>query len=223
MVLPNGPIHLATFGLGSPFPEDAKLCAALSTFWPTVAPDAARQFEPQYRTVAPLTDEETGQVGSLPWDGVPGPRMVEGSGPRRVEYNNIAHADYVQNALDGKFTLSLTSKVDTIEYERRVLHMARVYRAMRKAGLKKPLTGWSLFSFRQVAHTDADLARAAAQAGSIVPSGPVYRFHLYQPGATSSIPQKPHLVRVRILDEVLFFAGELSLLIKHGNEDWKPA
>jgi hypothetical protein len=225
MVLPDGPIHLATFGLGSPFPEDAKLCAALSTFWPTVAPDAARQFEPQYRTVAPLTDEETGQVGSLPWDGIPGPRMVGVGGQRRVEYNNIAHADYVQNALDRKFTLSLTSKVDTTEYERRVLHMARVYRAMGEAGLPDPLDGWSLFPFRQVANTDGDLAQAAKQASqpSPLPSGPVYRFHLYQPGAISSVPQKPHLVRVRILDEVFFFAGELFLLIKHGNKDWKPA
>ena len=34
--------HLAAYALGSPFPEDAKLCAALSTFWPAVAPDVNR-------------------------------------------------------------------------------------------------------------------------------------------------------------------------------------
>ncbi len=38
----NNTRHLAAYGLGSPFPEDAKLCAALSTFWPAVAPDTAR-------------------------------------------------------------------------------------------------------------------------------------------------------------------------------------
>jgi hypothetical protein len=40
----NGAVHLAAYGLGSPFPEDAKLCAALSTFWPAVAPDVFRTF-----------------------------------------------------------------------------------------------------------------------------------------------------------------------------------
>jgi hypothetical protein len=32
---------IAAYGLGSPFPEDAKLCAALNSFWPAVAPDAS--------------------------------------------------------------------------------------------------------------------------------------------------------------------------------------
>ena len=36
--------HLAPYGLGSPFPEDSKLCAPLSSFWPAVAPDASRTF-----------------------------------------------------------------------------------------------------------------------------------------------------------------------------------
>ena len=221
--LPAGPIHLAAFGLGSPFPEDAKLCAALSTFWPAVAPDAARQFEPQFPTVAPLTDAETGQTGALPWDGIPGPRLVGSGALRRVEYHGIAHADYVQSALDGKFTLSLTSQVNAAEYQRRVLHMAEVYRAMTAAGLPEPREGWSVFSFRPVAAGDLELAGAATEALAAVPAGPVYRFHLYQPGAKTAVAQKPHLVRVRILDEVFFFAGALALLMKHGNANWKTA
>src|SRR6185437_10571961 len=82
--------HLAGYPLGSPFPEDAKLCAALSTFWPAVAPDSTREMEPsrgnQTGTVAPLTDEEIGQVGELSWDGVPGPRVVTVNGSDSVEY-----------------------------------------------------------------------------------------------------------------------------------------
>jgi len=67
--------HLAAYGLGSPFPEDSKLCAALSTFWATVAPDITRGMSfttgnsDLRHTVAPLTDEEIGQIGALPWDG----------------------------------------------------------------------------------------------------------------------------------------------------------
>ncbi|MDQ3974606.1 MAG: hypothetical protein M3276_09815, partial [Actinomycetota bacterium] len=83
----DGTAHLAAYGLGSPFPEDAKLCAALSTFWPAVAPDAAREFQPDtnWPTVAPLTDEETGQVGDAAWDGVPGPKISGAGAQRRME------------------------------------------------------------------------------------------------------------------------------------------
>src|SRR6185437_1168933 len=71
--------HLAAYGLGSPFPEDSKLCAALSTFWPAVAPDATRTFQPnnKWPTVSPLTDEEIGITGNLPWDGETGPHFVD--------------------------------------------------------------------------------------------------------------------------------------------------
>ena len=33
----DGTVFYAAYGLGSPFPEDAKLCAALNSFWPAVA------------------------------------------------------------------------------------------------------------------------------------------------------------------------------------------
>src|SRR4030095_12012397 len=64
--------HWAAYRLGSPFPEDSKLCAALSTFWPAVAPDATREMEPVPEanasgTVCPLTDEESRQIGTKPW------------------------------------------------------------------------------------------------------------------------------------------------------------
>lgn len=54
----EGTTHLASYGLGSPFPEDAKLCAALSSFWPAVAPDAGRSFSRFFPTATPLTDRE---------------------------------------------------------------------------------------------------------------------------------------------------------------------
>ncbi len=126
----------------------------------------------------------------------------------------------MQNALDGKFTLALTAKVDTPEYERRVLNMARVYRVMSQQGLPSPLNGWSLFSFRHVANNDQELADAAAEATVPVPQGPTYRFHLYRPGPTSTVPQNRRLLRVGILDEVFAFASDLTLLFKHGNDSW---
>ena len=75
----RGVSHLAAYGLGSPFPEDSKLCAALSSFWPAVAPDASSSFwgnPVSSPTVSPLTDEETGQSGNIPWDGAAGPKII---------------------------------------------------------------------------------------------------------------------------------------------------
>ena len=40
----NARSNYVAFGLGSPFPEDSKLCAALNSFWPAVAPDASRTY-----------------------------------------------------------------------------------------------------------------------------------------------------------------------------------
>jgi hypothetical protein len=40
---------MAGYGLGSPFIEDAKLCAALGAYWPGVAPDSTRTFPPDKR------------------------------------------------------------------------------------------------------------------------------------------------------------------------------
>jgi hypothetical protein len=122
---------LAGYALGSPFPEDAKLCAALSTFWAAVAPDATREMEPvtgnQSGTVAPLTDQEVGQIGGVPWDGVPGPTVVTVDGQEFAEYASFQHVDYVRNALANLFTARLTGRVDATEYENRVLAAAFSY------------------------------------------------------------------------------------------------
>src|SRR5262249_39934577 len=122
--------HLAAYGLGSPFPEDSKLCAALSTFWPAVAPDATREMSPTTgnqdlrHTVAPLTDEDIGQGGGMPWDGVNGPVLVTIDGQEFAECEDFLHVDYVRHALDGRFTLRLTSQISALEYERRVRAVA---------------------------------------------------------------------------------------------------
>ncbi|OOR09981.1 hypothetical protein BW897_24785 [Bacillus cereus] len=143
----SGKQFLAAYGLGSPFPEDSKLCAALSTFWPAVAPDAARTFEsteiePWWPTVSPLTDEEVGIKGNIPWDGVKGPQIKEDN---VVEYPAMEYVDYVQNALDNKFSLSLTGRTDLQEYKERLLSMAFVYYTL--GGNK---TDWSVLSFQKI-------------------------------------------------------------------------
>ena len=139
--------YLTGAGLGSPWIEDAKLCAALGAYWPGVAPDSTRVFSPDKAlgginytaatTVnaigAPMTDEEIGLAPTpdgkfLPWDGVRGPQMIQ-SGPFRYAiYQDMNHVDYIM--MPNTMTAALTSKVSMQEYTDRILAMAAVYWAL---------------------------------------------------------------------------------------------
>ncbi len=130
--------YLAGYSLGSPFIEDAKLCAALGSYWPGVAPDATRTFQPgkqisgkpyPWPTVVPLTDIEIGSAplpgGTyMPWDGVTGPTL-SATEKNVAVYTNIFHTDYID--LIGTMTAALTSKISPEEYKARVLAMETVY------------------------------------------------------------------------------------------------
>ena len=54
---PNGPLQkfMSGYGLGSPFIEDAKLCAALGAYWPGVAPIQRAHSHPTKRLTAMST------------------------------------------------------------------------------------------------------------------------------------------------------------------------
>ena len=172
--------HMAAYGLGSPFPEDAKLCSALSAFWPAVAPDATRTMDPPPNprlrsTTSPLTDEEIGRIGSLPWDGVPGPVVVSVGDQPFADYPSFMHADYVRNALAGKFTMRLTARIGAGEYERRALAMALVYRAV--GGNRND---WMLLSFRKASVQSPEVQAAMAEAQTTAVQEPVYFFDLFE-------------------------------------------
>ena len=187
--------HLAAYSLGSPFPEDTKLCAALSTFWPAVAPDATREMEPlaagltQSGTVSPMTDEEIGRVGKLSWDGVPAPQIVTENGTDFADYANFDRVDFVRNALDGKFSINLTARVDSTEYQQRVFAMALTYLNLgaeripdpsKRLPLDKERKLWKLLSFVSTIPGTPDLAQAEKEAGTTL-SSDVYRCELYRP------------------------------------------
>jgi hypothetical protein len=211
--------HLATYGLGSPFPEDSKLCAALSTFWPAVAPDAARTFapDPRWPTISPLTDEEIGQVGDRAWDGVKGPQRVTRNGQAMLLYNDFDHADYVETSLSQKFSLSLTGQVDVLEYESRVLAMANTYRVL---GITPSVRGqWGVLSFRKVSVTDTELQQAQAQAGATL-RGTTYRMELYRPGTSSLDATNSRQRLVEIRSQVTLFISPIAVLLKQGTGAW---
>lgn len=116
-------IYLTTKGLGSPFPEDMKLCAAMNGMWAAASPDAARTFQGSvftnqyavYRrnpTAIPLMDDEIGYHKNSPyndfkkvkeetfgWDGEQGPYLVKDETGVRVNFTDLGRADYVANAM----------------------------------------------------------------------------------------------------------------------------
>jgi hypothetical protein len=107
----DGVKFYSTFGLGAPFLEDAKLCAANSAFWPAVSPDASRTFN-KGPTAIPMLDSELGWHADNPrapasapptfgWDGEQGPFIVEATAtlPAHVNFASFWRSDYVENYL----------------------------------------------------------------------------------------------------------------------------
>lgn len=218
----GGTAHLAAYGLGSPFPEDAKLCAALSAFWPAVAPDVSRSFSRARRTVTPMTDEEVGSVGDLPWDGIVGPRPLDDGDAPVIEYASFDHVDYVNSALGGDFSLAHTARVDLEEYAARILAMARVYAAFRKLGIEEPeQAGWSVVSFRRAAADESELQQAAAEAGT-GPGDPCYRVLFVRHDGNEEPSEDHRKVRRRVLETATLYAGALPrILLKTAGEPWR--
>lgn len=200
---------LAGYGLGSPWIEDAKLCAALGAYWPGVAPDSTRVFSPDkalsgihypWPSVAPMTDEEIGLAPLpdgkfLPWDGVRGPQLVQ-SGPfRHVVYQDMDHVDYI--TMPNTMTAALTSKVDMPEYTRRILAMASVYWALgirdqdftsdevqgAWSKIVAAKSKWAVLSFTKDASTAPDFAEAEEATSSGLDPKETYRFHIYRAGS----------------------------------------
>jgi hypothetical protein len=221
--------HLAAYGLGSPFPEDAKLCAALSTYWPAVAPDVYRSMSmhtgnADYRgTVAPLTDEEIGQTGSLPWDGVSGPKIVQMDGKPFVEMASFLHVDYVTNAVENRFSNRLTSRINAVEYEHRVLAAARVHWVLSGGtNVKIERTRWLFLSFRPVSPGDRELLAAQDQASHVL-DGTIYRVETCFIGnrdRSMASPKGPRFRLVPLVQRNFFFvSAEDSIALRRREED----
>lgn len=202
----TGILHFAAYGLGSPFPEDAKLCAALSTFWPAVAPDVYRTFSPHtgnddlWGTVAPLTDEEIGQAGTTPWDGIPGPRVVRMDDQDFVEMASFLHADYVRNTVENRFSGRLTARITAEEYQRRVLCAARVHWALSGGFDVVPTRrSWLILSFRRVSPGDPELIAAQNDASHVFKSDTIYRAEMCFVGRLDPTRPSPKGPRFRLL------------------------
>jgi hypothetical protein len=239
---------VANHGLGTPFIEDAKLCATLSTFWPGVSPDSAREFQPDkhfdnryaaWPTIAPMTDEELGIVeveglGFLPWDGVRGPHLTVVNGEEVVDYPELHHTDYLETV--EHFTAALTGKVDQEEYTARVLAMAQIYWTLgirwaefgETYGIAEALDRfqaakgeWTVLSFRALgAGTDDELTEAESATGIRLQGDTRYRFHLFQWNGVETPADDVRRILVGIKEQAVAYADLTNILIKR-NDTWE--
>lgn len=145
---------LATIGLGSPFPEDMKLCAAANGMWPVASPDAGRTFQGSLEpfpllgkpsTSVPLMDDEIGLHANSPhviehgqtqcygWDGEQGPFLKKDKTTNKVfvNFTDIGKADYVENILDPTIGFDM-SKLRGLESEQLIRRMDSLKDAIRK-------------------------------------------------------------------------------------------
>jgi len=209
--------HLAAYGLGSPFPEDAKLCAALSTFWPAVAPDVFRTFVTPIGntngTVAPLTDDEIGQSGTLPWDGISGPQEVTVNGQPFIEFASFLNADYVRQAVQNRFSIRLTARISAEEYESRMLAACRIYSVLANLGdLRLERNKWLMLSFREISSGDSVFQAAQSEAG-VVLQGKVYAARLCRIAEVVKPKINARTDRMPLVDDRRFFASPSSLMV----------
>ena len=213
----GGGRHLAAYSLGSPFPEDAKLCAALSTFWPAVAPDVFRSFVQPIGhtngTIAPLTDDEIGQSGTLPWDGIQGPTEVAVNGQQFIQFASFLNADYVRQAVENRFSIRLTARISVEEYQSRMIAACRIYSVAANLGdLKAARSTWLMLSFREVQPGDSDLQSAQAEAG-VVLVGTVYAARLCRIVPVVEPKINARADRMPLVDDRRFFASPNSLMV----------
>lgn len=214
-VLP-GVYHFNNYGLGSPFPEDAMLCAALSSYWPATAPDVTRTFAPgSYATATPLTDDVLGQSGDEPWDGIPGPRIPNPS-VNQVEYRSIEYGDYVRAALDRKFNIEKIARTSAAEYAARTLVMARVYTALDAVTREQKRT-WALFSFTLTSPGDPDRKEAEDQAQARLSPSFAYRLKIFKHKPTEAKPND-HRNKLVAYDKMLTIFADPQVVLKQNDE-----
>ena len=214
---------LAGYQMASPFPEDAKICAALGSFWPGVAPDSARVFEPRstLHSIIPLTDEEIG-MGGVAWDNQRAPQLITEDEHLIVQYHAYAHADYTQVALDGRFSLSLTGHTAQAAYQQRVRSMYRVYRVLGAASDKPLRNAWPLLSFVELQRPNAELETAQEESGRVL-DGWVQRFLLYRRGAVKVAESDFRLRHVEVEEQVILLLSADAILIKRDTLPWQVA
>jgi len=222
--------HLSTYGLGSPFPEDAKLCAALSSFWPSASPDSGRSFmwlDPATKsrfirpTVSPLSDNEIGIDGDMGWDGTHGPKLTEIDGRKFIEFAKAEYIDYVENMMANDFSPALTAQIDIIEYQSRIKVIAQVYYKLGILISDRVVKKLPLISFNKVSENTLELVEAQNKTSTMLEPD-VYRVVIVDGKIKENkIEDLDKKILFEINESYVFFVGlSETILYKHNNDSW---
>ncbi|QLG92090.1 hypothetical protein HZF02_08980 [Pseudomonas yamanorum] len=213
---------LCGYQLASPFTEDARICAALGSYWPGVAPDSTRTFEPRglAATIIPLTDTEIGLRSSPAWDGGSGPVLIEVEGRPIVQYHAYEYSDYTRAALAGQLSLCQTGHTSTEQYHQRVLGMHRAYQAVGAGADKELQKSWPLLSFSRVQLPDEALEAAQKEAGYWLGSQ-VQHYNLYKRGTITTPATNFKLRHVEIEQQVQLYIDQDAILISRDGSPWQ--
>lgn len=217
--LQPGVTYFNNYGLGSPFPEDAMLCAALSSFWPAAAPDITRSFAPsgRYATATPLTDEIIGMNGRPSWNGVPPPKIISQG---VAELQRIEYGDFVKSALNNTFDYSIISKITLVEYTAATVVMARVYGAL-GALETEDKKEWVVFSFKRSEVNDPERMAAEHATNISLNAHYSYRFELFK---YKSIEPHPSDFRKKLVkfDKMEIFIADPQVVLQKNSNGWTP-
>jgi hypothetical protein len=197
---PHGAMHLANYGLGSPYAEDTFICAALGAYWPGAVPDITRFLPPNtYPSITPLLDDKIG------WDGLQPPANANGT----LEYLSPQYGDYVKAILDDKLKYESFAEITLEEYLARTLASARIYQSLNISSSHR----WKFpfLSFRRP--TKSEFAKLAA-AGVVMDAKTTYRVEVARV-ARQGTPARhdPRVTTVHPVGKTMvFFSGPLTVV-----------
>jgi hypothetical protein len=158
-----------------------------------------RPLAPFGQLLPPLTDEEIGQIGDLPWDGVAGPQLVQFNGAPHWEIASFANVDYALNAVANRLSMRLLTQITAEEYQNRVLVAARAHFALAAGGNILETRNRTLFlSFRAVATGHPELQDAINKTNRPL-SGVIYRIESCDVGATDKSIASPRGAGFRLI------------------------
>ena len=233
--------HLAVYRLGSPFPEDLKICAAQAGYWPGSVPDASRTFEPTFRdiTAMPLSDAEIGLEGKPAWDGLQGPKLVQIEGQSFVSHILSDCVDYGEVALNNHFSVQQTALLTVEEYQRRIFSLARVYHVLSilqrladgSVGWGPNAKNWRVLSYRPAIDVNGEVRAAqelrnAAQnvrqvQAALQEEKTFDRFDLYFAGPMRDDPADWRRKLFAVAKQAIVYVGEHNVIYKDENGAWK--
>ena len=144
------------------------------------------------------------------WDGITPPKHYLNNDQPHIAFTSSLYGDYTQNALDGKFSLALTGKIDFFEYQQRVDALRRI-----RLSLGERYKEWHVTSFRMATLDDL---QALASNLQVPAAQQTYRFQLVRTKPAAS--DEFNTVHVAVIDTLTFLVWPDVMLRREASRPW---